>query len=56
MTYMKLGQAALDYYPCRYGASKLLFRGPRRRLQGDYVAFLGGTETYGKFIETPFRD
>ncbi len=54
MTYENPGQAALDYFPCRYGNSKLLFRGPRRRLQGDYIAFLGGTETYGKFIETPF--
>jgi hypothetical protein len=54
MTYENLGQPALDYFPCRYGTSKLLFRGPRRRLQGDYVAFLGGIETYGKFIETPF--
>jgi hypothetical protein len=51
---MNLGQPALDYFPCRYGASRLLFRGPRRRLQGDYIAFLGGAETYGKFIETPF--
>jgi len=54
MTYATLGQPALDYFPCRYGSSKLLFRGPRRRLQGDYVAFLGGIETYGKFNETPF--
>lgn len=54
MTYAALGQAALNYFPCRYGTSKLLFRGPRRRLQDDYVAYLGGIETYGKFIETPF--
>jgi len=54
MTYVTLGQAALDYFPCRYGASKLTFRGPRRRLEGDYVTFLGGIETYGKFTEQPF--
>lgn len=54
MTYENLGQAALDYFPCRYGTSKLLFRGPRRRLQDDYVAYLGGIETYGKFIELPY--
>ena len=54
MTYENLGPPALDYFPCRYGNSKLLFRGPRRRLQGDYVAFLGGAETYGKFTELPF--
>ncbi len=53
MTYDVLGPGALDYLPCRYGASKLLFRGPRRDLDQPYVAFVGGTETYGKFIEEP---
>ena len=54
MTFDALGDAALDYLPCRYENSKLLFRGPRRDLSKPYIAFLGGTETYGKFIETPF--
>ena len=54
MTYDMTGGAAPDYLPCRYGASRLVFRGPRRRLEGEYVAFFGGTETFGKFIETPF--
>lgn len=53
MTYDALGPGALDYLPCRYGTSKLLFRGPRRDLDQPYVAFVGGTETYGKFIEKP---
>ncbi len=56
MTYDALRAGALDYLPCRYGASKLLFRGPRRSVDQPYVAFLGGTETYGKFIENPFPD
>ena len=56
MTYDALGAGALDYLPCRYGTSKLLFRGPRRSIDQPYVAFLGGTETYGKFIENPFPD
>ncbi len=54
MTYDVLGPGALDYLPCRYGTSKLLFRGPRRNLERPHFAFLGGTETYGRFIETPF--
>jgi hypothetical protein len=54
MTYDVLGAAPLDYLPCRYGASKLLFRGPRRDLSKPYLAFVGATETYGKFIDTPF--
>lgn len=54
MIYERLGDSALDYFPCRYGTSKLLFRGPRRKLDGAYCAVLGGTETYGKFIQTPY--
>ncbi|MEP2639524.1 MULTISPECIES: DUF6473 family protein [Roseobacteraceae] len=54
MTYDALGAGALDYMPCRYRGSKLLFRGPERRLDVPYVAFLGGTSTYGKFIKNPF--
>lgn len=54
MAYAYPGDGALDYYPCRYGKSKLLFRGPRRDLQRDYVAVLGGTETYGKFVPVPY--
>jgi hypothetical protein len=48
------GHGALEYYPCRYGTSRLLFRGPRKLLDGAYVAFLGSTETYGRFVEAPF--
>ncbi len=44
----------LSYSPCRYAGSRMLFRGPRRRLDLPYICFVGGTETYGKFIEKPF--
>jgi hypothetical protein len=54
MTYDVLGPGALDYLPCRYGTSRLLFRGPKRNLNSSYCAFIGGTETYGKFIQQPF--
>ena len=54
MTYATLGRSALDYFPCRYGTSKLVFRGPRRRLEGDFATFLGGIETYGKFTAAPY--
>lgn len=54
MTYENLAESGLNYYPCRYGKSRLLFRGPRRRLEGDYVVVIGGTETYGKFVEEPY--
>ncbi|WP_373355773.1 DUF6473 family protein [Pseudoroseicyclus sp. CXY001] len=45
---------SLNYTPCRYGTSKIFFRGPQRPLDGRYVSFVGGTETYGKFIKEPF--
>lgn len=40
--------------PCQYGDSRLSFRGPQRSLEGDYTLFLGGVETYGKFVPVPF--
>jgi hypothetical protein len=54
MAYAYAGEGSLDYLPCHYGTSKLLFRGPRRDLALPYVAVLGGTETYGKFIPRPW--
>jgi len=56
MAYAFPGEGALDYYPCTYGTSRLLFRGPRRSLDRPYIAFLGGTETYGKYVPDPFPD
>ena len=54
MTFERLGDSPLDYMPCRYGTSKLMFRGPKRRPEGPHAVFLGGTETYGKYIARPF--
>lgn len=47
-------QGALEYFPCRYGRSRLLFRGPKRALDAPYIAFLGGAETLGRFVTAPF--
>lgn len=54
MAFEYLGQSALNYYPCRYGASKILFRGPEKSLTENYCAVIGGSETYGKFTDEPF--
>ncbi|MHA6346894.1 DUF6473 family protein [Roseivivax sp. CAU 1761] len=54
MTYGCDGRGGLDYAPCRYGASRIAFRGPRKSCRGDYAAFLGGTETFGRFVPEPF--
>ncbi|MFY0680864.1 MAG: hypothetical protein JXR13_09855 [Thalassovita sp.] len=45
---------ALDYMPCQYGRSKLEFRGPKRDIPSDFVLFIGGTETFGKFVARPY--
>lgn len=54
MAFVFPGAAALDYSVCRYGSSKVQFRGPRCDLSGAYVACLGGTETFGKFVPDPY--
>ena len=47
---------AIDYDECRYGRSRMRFRGPKRSLTGDYVAAIGGSQTFGKFVSVPFVD
>ncbi|GHF68590.1 hypothetical protein GCM10017056_44670 [Seohaeicola zhoushanensis] len=39
---------------CQYGGSRLKCRGPARGLDAPYVAILGGVETFGRFVQTPF--
>jgi hypothetical protein len=56
MTYDPRGGGALNYFPCHYGTSKLTLRGPYRDRNARPVVVLGGTETYGKFIETPYPE
>jgi Domain of unknown function (DUF6473) len=56
MAYAFPGAGALDYSPCSYGTSRLLFRGPKADLKQPFVACLGGSETYGKYIPMPFSD
>lgn len=54
MSFLGMGRSALDYEPCRYGTSKLVFRGPKRPLLRGQVVCLGGSDTYGKFIAQPY--
>lgn len=54
MAYQRLGRRPLNYQPARYPGTRLVFRGPARDLRAGYVACLGGTETYGKFLERPW--
>lgn len=54
MSFQVPGSQGLDYKSCRYGTSRLTFRGPARLLDKRYIAFLGTTETFGKYIPRPF--
>ncbi|MBL4927097.1 DUF6473 family protein [Fuscibacter oryzae] len=56
MAFVFQGAGALDYAPCHYAGSRLAFRGPERPVTGCYLACLGGTETYGRFVPRPFPD
>ncbi|WP_281823357.1 DUF6473 family protein [Jannaschia rubra] len=49
-------KTGLDYYPCRYGASRTVFRGPRVSLDRPYTVVVGGSEIYGKYVEDPLTD
>jgi len=54
MAYENMPGPVLDYAPCRYGRSKLVFRGPAQRLTGDFIVVLGGSETYGRYLADPY--
>ncbi len=54
MRHESLDSGGLSYAPCRYGLSRTYFRGPKKSLDDNYFAFLGGSGTYGKFVEQPF--
>lgn len=54
MSFLSRGGGALDYFPFRYEGSRLVFRGPGRQLDEPFVAVLGGTETFGRFVERPY--
>lgn len=56
MVMISAGAGALDYFPCCYGQSRSVFRGPMRDLSGAYVAVLGGSATFGKYVAVPYPD
>lgn len=56
MAYERRGKRVLNYQMCRYGTSKHLFRGPRKKLTVPYVAAFGGTETFGTYVEHPYPE
>jgi hypothetical protein len=47
---------APELYPCRYGGSRLVFRGPEVTLRRPYAVVLGGSDAYGRHVEETFVD
>lgn len=54
MSFEHPGGSLPETAPCRYGTSRLWFRGPRRSFDAPYAAVLGGSETYGRYLRHPF--
>ncbi len=54
MTYERQVPGDLDYEFCRYGSSRIRFRGPKPPDGVPYMAFLGADETFGRFVPTPY--
>ncbi|MDA8585626.1 DUF6473 family protein [Rhodobacteraceae bacterium] len=46
----------LDYRMCSYDGCRLSFRGPIVSLTDPYIAVLGGTEVFGRFVQQPFPE
>lgn len=45
---------AIRLEPCRYGTSRVSFRGPRRRTDGRFIACLGASDTFAKYVPKPY--
>lgn len=54
MSVHSLEHRGAAYEMCQYPGSKLTFRGPAKNLRRDFIACLGGTETFGRFVSYPF--
>ena len=49
MAFQRVITTQPDYDQYRFGRSRQIFRGPAPDLSGEYVACIGGAETFGKF-------
>lgn len=54
MDELLLDEALINYHSYRFGRRQRLLRGPMPDLSGRYIAFLGGEQTFGKFVEEPY--
>ncbi|MEX2520704.1 MAG: DUF6473 family protein [Paracoccaceae bacterium] len=52
--YQKPDQALIDYGSYKWGRLDQLYRGPRPDLSAPYIACLGGAQTFGRYVRSPF--
>lgn len=56
MSFQHHGADAICYAPCFYNEIQVPFRGPKRSLDGRYIACLGGAGMFGKFVPQALPD
>ncbi|MBL4626939.1 MAG: hypothetical protein JKY00_02675 [Roseicyclus sp.] len=54
MSFEQRGRMPLDYQPAALPGSVLRFRGPLATKSGPAVVCIGGSETFGRFVDAPF--
>ena len=54
MFHDRTGLLGLQARPCRYGTARVTFRGPQADPSFAHIAFIGGSETFGPYVEAPF--
>ena len=56
MSEHQIDDPLFDYKVYRFGRSRQIFRGPQPDLRGRYLAFIGGSNTFGRYNDTPYPD
>jgi len=56
MTFQQNVAEARKYPTYRFGRARQIYRGSPPDLSGPYIACIGGSETFGKFVDKPYAD
>ena len=56
MSEMEIDDPLFDYKTYRFGRSRQVFRGPQPTLKGKYIASIGSSYTFGRYVDTTYLD
>lgn len=56
MSGQEIDDPLFEYNTYRFGRSRQIFRGPQPALRGSYVAFIGSSYTFGRYVDEPYPD